>query len=187
MISILWYSILILCGLRCVFSCVFQYSLCHGMDIGTCDIVLWSAAPHNRIANRTGFWVYAVLVLNVIRYSCHYFLDRILFHHDFHHDSCDYHWDFYGHWLPFDLHFRLPLHKYSWFCKCTTPWMFLPPDILLEYWIEHVSFGLLYVMFTFPTRIFYRGVPCLATDCPCCVWCRGLTTCPCMLVKFLEI
>ena len=87
---------LILCGFMCAFSCMFQYSLCHGMDIGTCNIVHWSAAPHNRIANRTGFSVY-VLVLNVIRYSCHYFLDRILFHHDFHHDSCDYHWDFYGH------------------------------------------------------------------------------------------
>ena len=59
--------------------------------------VHWSAAPHNCIANRIGFSVYVVLVLNVIRYSCHYFLDRILFHHDFHHDSCDYHWDFYGH------------------------------------------------------------------------------------------
>ena len=35
--------------------------------------------------------------INAIRYSCHYFLGRILFHHDFHHDSCDYHWDFYGH------------------------------------------------------------------------------------------
>ena len=44
--------------------------------------------------------------------------------------------------------------------------------------IEHVSFGLLYVMFTFPTTIFYRGVPGFATDCPCGVWCRGLTTCP---------
>ena len=56
--------------------------------------------------------------------------------------------------------------------------------ILLEYCIalehdsEHVSFGLLYVVFTFPTRIFYRGVPGFATDCPCGVWCRGLTTCP---------
>ena len=58
------------------------------------DIVHWSSAPHNRIANRTGFSVYVVLVLNVIRYSCHYFLDRIIFHHDFHHDSCDYHWVF---------------------------------------------------------------------------------------------
>ena len=88
---------LILCGFRCAFSCMFQYSLCHVLDIGTCDVVHWSAAPHDRIANRTGFSVYAVLVLNVIRYSFHYFLDRILFHHDFHHDSCDYHWDFYGH------------------------------------------------------------------------------------------
>ena len=87
----------ILCGFRCAFSCMFQYSLCHGMDIGTCDIVHWSAAPHNHIANRTGLSVYVVLVLNVIRYSCHYFLDRIIFHRDFHHDSCDFHWDFYGH------------------------------------------------------------------------------------------
>ena len=75
---------LVLCGFRCAFSCMFQYSLYHGMDIGTCDIVHWSAAPHDRIANRTGLWVYAVLVLNVIRYSCHYFLDRIIFHHGFH-------------------------------------------------------------------------------------------------------
>ena len=35
-----------------------------------------------------------------------------------------------------------------------------------------------YVMFTFPTRIFYRAVPGFATDCLCGVWCRGLTTCP---------
>ena len=61
---------------------MFQYSLCHGMDIGTCDIVHWSAAPQNRIANRTGFSVCVVLVLNVIRYYSHYSLDRILFHHD---------------------------------------------------------------------------------------------------------
>ena len=38
----------------------------------------------------------AVLVLSVIMCSFHYFLDRVLFHHDFHHDSCDYYWDFYG-------------------------------------------------------------------------------------------
>ena len=85
---------LILCGFRCAFSCMFQYSLCHGMDIGTCDIAHRSAAPHDCIANRNGFWVYVVLVLNVIRYSCHHVLDRILFHHDLHHDYCDYHWVF---------------------------------------------------------------------------------------------
>ena len=103
---------------------------------------------------------------------------QISYKNDFHHDNCDYHLDFYGHELYFDLYFRLPLHKLFWFCKCTTPWMFLPLDILLEYWIEHVSSGLLYVMFTIPTRIFYREVPGFATDCPCGVWCRGLTTCP---------
>ena len=46
---------LILCGLRWAFSGMFQYSLCHGMDIGTRDIVHWSAAPNDRIANRAGF------------------------------------------------------------------------------------------------------------------------------------
>ena len=36
------------------------------MDKGTRDIVHWSAAPHDRKANRTGFSVYVILVLNVI-------------------------------------------------------------------------------------------------------------------------
>ena len=67
-----------------------QFKRQYFMDIGTYDI----AAPYHRIAYRTGFGVCVVLVLNVIRCSCHYFLDRILFHHDFHHDSCDYHWEF---------------------------------------------------------------------------------------------
>ena len=52
--------------------------------------------------------------------------------------------------------------------------MFPPLDILLDYWIELVSFGLLYVMFTFPTKIFYSGVPGLATECHYGVWCRVL-------------
>ena len=62
-------------------------------------------------------------------------------------------------------------------CKCATLWMFQPLDIRLEYWIEHVAFGLLFVMFTFPTRIFYKGVPGFATGCPFGVCCRGSTTC----------
>ena len=32
--------------------------------------------------------------------------------------------------------------------------MFLPLDILFEYWIEHVTFILLYVMFIFSTGEF---------------------------------
>ena len=40
------------------------------------------------------FGVCVVLELSVIRCFCYYFLERIIFHHGFHHDSCDYHWDF---------------------------------------------------------------------------------------------
>ena len=61
--------------------------------------------------------------------------------------------------------------------KCTPPWMFLPLDIPSEYRPEHVTFGLLCVIFKFPSRIFCRRVPGFATDCHCGVWCRGLTTC----------
>ena len=62
------------------------------MNIGTMwHYTLVSSTPSQSIGL---FWVCVVLVLIVIRWSCHYFLDRILFHHDFHHDSCDYHWDF---------------------------------------------------------------------------------------------
>ena len=52
----------------------------------------------------------------------------------------------------------------------------VPLDILLEHWIEHVTFGLLCVMFKFSTRLFYGGVPGFPTDCSCGVWCCGLTT-----------
>ena len=48
--------------------------------------------------------------------------------------------------------------------------------IPFEYWLQNVTFVLLYVMFRFSTRIFYRGFPGFATDCPYGVWCRGLTT-----------
>ena len=54
--------------------------------------------------------------------------------------------------------------------------MFLPLDILFEFWID-ITFGLLYVMFRFSNRMFYSGVPGSATDFPDSVWCRGLTTC----------
>ena len=56
--------------------------------------------------------------------------------------------------------------------------MFLPLEILFEYWIQCVTFGLLYVMFMFrfSTRIFYRWLPGFVTDCSCGVWCRGLNT-----------
>ena len=73
--------------------------------------------------------------------------------------------------------FRLYVSKKFELCKRATPSMSPHLDILLEYWIEHVTFGLLYGILTFPISIFYRGVPGFATDCACGVWCRWLTIC----------
>ena len=103
----IWYCYCFLSGFKCTFSCIVQYSLYLNMDIGTmwhCTLV--SSTPSQSIEL---FVVCAVLV-SVIRCTCYFFLD-ILFHHDFHHDRCDYHWDFYGHSLHFEPHFRLSLPK----------------------------------------------------------------------------
>ena len=53
---------------------------------------------------------------------------------------------------------------------------FIRPCISVD-WVEQFAFWPLYVMITFHTRIFHRGVPGFATDCLCRVWSRGLTTC----------
>ena len=74
-------------------------------------VTLYIGQQHPSTVYRTGFWVCTVLVLSAICCTCYYFLDIILFHHDFHHDSRDYHWDFYDHSLLFELHFRLSLPK----------------------------------------------------------------------------
>ena len=50
-------------------------------------------------------------------------------------------------------------------------------DHLSEYRIQHGAIGSLYVTSSYSTLIFCRGVSGFATDCPCVVWCRGLTTC----------
>ena len=50
---------------------------------------------------------------------------------------------------------------------CFLPWTF---PLNIEYFNS-------YVMFRFSTRIFYTGIPGFVTDCPCCIWCRVLTTC----------
>ena len=55
--------------------------------------------------------------------------------------------------------------------------MFLSLDLLSEYRIEYGAIGPLYVTSNYSTWIFCRGVSGFATDCPCYVWCRGLTTC----------
>ena len=109
------------------------------------------------------------------------------FHHDFH----DYSYDCYGFLWPFflllKLHFRLSQTKLFSFCKCTALCMFPPLYILFEYWNENVTSGLLYVMFTFPTRIFYSGFPGFGTNCPSGVWCIGLTICLLYVGPLLKI
>ena len=57
------------------------------------------------------------------------------------------------------------------------PRMFLFLDLLSEYRIQHGTNGPLYVTSTYSIWIFCRGVSGFATDCPCGVWYRGLTTC----------
>ena len=48
---------------------------------------------------------------------------------------------------------------------------------LFEYWIEHVTCGLLFVMIRLSAGIFNRGVSGFATCCPCGVWISWLTAC----------
>ena len=57
------------------------------------------------------------------------------------------------------------------------PGCFFFLDLLWEYRIQHGANGPLYVTSSYSTWIFCRGVSGFATDCPCGVWCRGLTTC----------
>ena len=66
---------------------------------------------------------------------------------------------------------------YLVFYNSSPPRMFLSLDLLWEYRIQHGANGHLYVTSSYSTWIFCRGVSGFATDCPCGVWCRGLTTC----------
>ena len=57
------------------------------------NVTLCIGKLHNSIVCRTGLRVWVVLVLSIIMCSFYYFLDRILFHHDFLHVKCDYYRD----------------------------------------------------------------------------------------------
>ena len=67
--------------------------------------------------------------------------------------------------------------RYLVFYNTSPPRMFLSLDLLWEYRIQQGANGPLYVTSSYSTWIFCRGVSGFATDCPCGVWCRGLTTC----------
>ena len=74
-----------------------------------------------------------------------------------------------------------------WRSAISHPHDVLPLSVLSEYRIQHGAIGPFYVTSTYSTWKFCRRVSGLATDRPCRVWCRGLTTCPYMFVHFLEI
>ena len=67
--------------------------------------------------------------------------------------------------------------RYLVFYNPSPPRMFLSLDLLSEYRIQHGAIGPFYVTSSYSICIFCRGVSGFATDCPCDVWCRGLTTC----------
>ena len=76
--------------------------------------------------------------------------------------------------ICFKQHFNT---RYLVFHNPPPPRMFLSLDLLWEYRIQHGANRPLYVTSSYSTWIFCRGVSGFATDCPCGVWCCGLTTC----------
>ena len=75
--------------------------------------------------------------------------------------------------ICFKQHFAT---RYLVFYNPSTPTMLPSLDLLSEYRIQHGAIGPLYVTSSYSTWIFCRAVSGFATDCPCNVWCRGLTT-----------
>ena len=67
--------------------------------------------------------------------------------------------------------------KYLVFYNPSPLRMFMSLDLISEYRIQHGAIGPLYVTSSYSTWIFCWGVSGFATDCPCDVWGRGLTTC----------
>ena len=67
--------------------------------------------------------------------------------------------------------------RYLVFYNPSPPRMFLSLDLLWEYRFQHGANRPLNVTSRYSTWIFCRGVSGFVTDCPCGVWCRGLTTC----------
>ena len=76
--------------------------------------------------------------------------------------------------ICFKQHFNT---RFLVFYNPSPPRMFLSLGLLSEYRIQHGAIGPLYVTSSYSTWIFCRGVSGFATDCPCDVWCCGLTTC----------
>ena len=83
----------------------------------------------------------------------------------------------YGHSIYFELHTYTLWNNVVVVLQIRISLDVSAPGHSLWILIELVSFVLLYAMCRFSTRVFYRGVPCFAINCTCCVWRRWLTTC----------
>ena len=110
------------------------------------------------------------IIADIVAYG---FLDRVLFLHD----SCDYHWKFYGRSFYFELRVKAFCNKAVIVLQVRTSLDVSTPGHSL--WILDWTcyFGLLYTMFRLSTGIFYGEFPGFATACDCGVRWRGLTTC----------
>ena len=104
-------------------------------------------------------------------------------------------------WMSFSVFFGLPIASCSMIDSlilwCLWPLVFVSNNILIlaiwrsaishpkmflvqglsEYRIQHGAIGPLHVTSSYSTWIFCRGVSGFVIDCPCGVWCPGLTTC----------
>ena len=122
---------------------------------------------------RTVFCACVVLVLSVIRCSCYYFLDIILFYHD----SLNYHWDVMAihYFLNYSLGFLSLSNSGS--ANAQLPGCFRQLDILLKYLIEYVpsdSFmSCLHSLLGYSTGEF-QPLHLISLR----LLCRGLTSCP---------
>ena len=79
--------------------------------------------------------------------------------------------------LAFVLNYNTLILGIWWSTIPHLPGCFCPWTFFSEYRIQHGAIGPLYVTSGYSTWIFCRGVAGFVTDCPCNVWCRGLTTC----------
>ena len=92
--------------------------------------------------------------------------------------SCSLIWVQYRMLVTFGICFKQHFDtRYLVFYNPSPLRMFLSLNLLWEYRIQHGANRPLYVTSSYSTWIFCRGVSGFATDCPCGVWCRGLTTC----------
>ena len=134
-----WYdTVIISCLVSNVpFYCIVQHSLYHDMDIGT----LWlSSLVSCTPSQSTGlFFVWALFWCSLsLGAPFTYSIDRIPFHHDFHHGCCYYYCTFMAILYLLNLMFRFPVTKF-WFCSCATPWMFPPLGIVWKFDIKKIN------------------------------------------------